>query len=41
MLPFLAYSLLVDPLTPFVGAKMNEQKNWSIACQIRILEKFT
>ena len=29
MLPFLAYSLIVDLLTPFVGAKMTELKNWS------------
>ena len=29
LLPFLAYSLIVDLLTPFVGAKMTELKNWS------------
>ena len=32
MLSFLAhylYSMLVDLLTPFVGAKMTELKNWS------------
>ena len=29
MLPSLAYSLIVDLLTPFVGSKMTELKNWT------------